>query len=61
MFNIDLDTHLFITDMIIMVLWCEMGLGELIGFIFHHLATVFAYYYVSVSKSWVKVQNYIKS
>ena len=56
MFNIDVDTY-FVTDMIIMVVWCEMGLGELIGFIFHHLATVFAYYYVSVSKSWVKDQN----
>ena len=40
---------LFISDIFIMLLWCQVGIKELIGFVCHHLATVFAYFYVSVS------------
>lgn len=37
-----------VADIFIMLLWCHVGIKELIGFVCHHLATVFAYFYVSV-------------
>ena len=38
-------------DSVVMVLWCRnsMTKGELLGYLFHHLATAYAYIFISVS------------
>ncbi|KAH3698510.1 TLC domain-containing protein 4-A-like [Dreissena polymorpha] len=36
-----------LADVICMLTWCHVGTGELLGFMFHHAATVYAYYFIS--------------
>lgn len=35
-------------DVVCMLVWCEVQRSELAGFVFHHAATVYAYYFISV-------------
>ncbi|XP_053394205.1 TLC domain-containing protein 4-B-like [Mercenaria mercenaria] len=34
-------------DILCMSIWCKMKRGEMLGFLFHHAATVYAYYFIS--------------
>lgn len=36
-----------LADVLCMLLWCKMKRGELFGFLFHHAATIYAYYFIS--------------
>ena len=40
------------SGIVTMVLWCNYDVKEMIGYTFHHLASIYAYYYVSVS-AWL--------
>lgn len=34
-------------DILCMIFWCKMKRGEFLGYVFHHAATVYAYYFIS--------------
>ena len=37
------------SGIVTMFLWCDYNVKEIIGYTFHHLASIYAYYFVSVS------------